>query len=157
LVYLDECGIDHGHRLARGWGKRSERLIGQKPGNRTGRTSIIAALCTGSLIAPFCFKGYCNAAVFVEYVRQCLCPTLTPGQVVIMDNARFHQAKEVRQLIEEKQCTLRYLPTYSPDLNPIEHCWQPIKHTYAKYQHRFQSQNDAIDHAINYYNKAMLC
>jgi transposase len=156
-VYLDECGIDHSHRLTRGWAKRGARLQGEKPGNRTGRTSVIAALCGRTLQAPFCFEGYCNAQVFTEYIRQCLCPTLTPGQIVIMDNARFHQAGEVRQLIEQQQCALKFLPTYSPDLNPIEHCWQPIKHAYAKNQTLFQNHADAIDFALNQYNRSSLC
>jgi transposase len=157
LVYIDECGIDHGHRLMRGWGKRGKRLYGEKPGNRTGRTSVIAALCGRELQAPFCFEGYCNANVFTEYVRQCLAPTLIPGKIVIMDNARFHQASDVRTLIEERQCSLKYLPTYSPDLNPIEHYWQPIKHTYAKHQHQFLNHADAIDFAVNQYVATTLC
>jgi transposase len=157
LVYVDECGIDHGHRLTRGWGKRGARLYGEKPGNRTGRTSVIAALCGRTLQAPFCFEGYCNADVFTEYVRQCLAPTLTPGKIVVMDNARFHQASDVRTLIEERECSLKYLPTYSPDLNPIEHCWQHIKHAYAKYQHNFDDHANAIDFAVNQYTTTTLC
>ena len=157
LVYLDECGIDHGHRLTRGWKRRGQRLYGEKPGNRTGRTSVIAALCGKALQAPFCFEGYCNAAVFTEYVRQCLVPALEPGKVVVMDNARFHHASEVRQLIEAKGCILKFLPAYSPDLNPIEHCWQPIKHAYAKNQHNFQAHADAIDFAINQFNTSISC
>jgi len=157
LVYVDECGIDHGHRLTRGWGKRGPRLYGEKPGNRTGRTSVIAALCGRELQAPFCFEGYCNANVFTEYVRQCLCPTLKPGRAVVLDNARFHQAGDVRLLIEERQCALKFLPTYSPDLNPIEHYWQPIKHTYAKHQHNFDRHADAVDFAVNQYDRSLIC
>lgn len=73
------------------------------------------------------------------------------------DNARFHQASEVRSLIEAQHRSLKYLPSYSPDLNPIEHYWQPIKHAYAKNQHRFQTHAEAIDFTVNQYDRSLIC
>jgi transposase len=88
---------------------------------------MIGALKGQQFIAPCLFNGHCDAALFEAYMEQCLLPELTPGSVIIADNAAFHKSSTVRRLIEAKQCQLLFLPPYSPDLNPIEHCWFPIK------------------------------
>jgi transposase len=150
LVYVDETGIDHNIRLVRGWAPRGQRLYGEKPGNRTGRTSAIAALCGRKLHSPFCFEGYCTADVFNTWVEHSLVPNLKPGQIVILDNARFHQSKRTQALIKAAACKLLFLPPYSPDLNNIEHTWSPLKHHYAKIQHRYPSPADAVDAAFQY-------
>jgi hypothetical protein len=141
-------GIDHNTRLTRGWAKRGQRLYADKPGNRTGRTSAIAALCGRCLHSPFCFEGYCTADLFNLYLEQCLVPNLEPGQTVVLDNARFHQSKRTRHLIEAAQCKLLFLPPYSPDLNNIEHQWFPLKHHYAKLQSVFDTPADAVNAAF---------
>jgi transposase len=89
--------------------------------------SLLAALHRHDLIVPFVFEGTCNTALFEAYIEHCLVPVLKPGQIVIYDNARFHQSAKARQLIEGTGGTQRFLPPYSPDLNPIEHCWFPFK------------------------------
>jgi transposase len=68
-----------------------------------------------------------NGAIFVEYVRQCLVPALSPGDIVIIDNLPAHKRDEVRAIIEAADATLRYLPPYSPDLNPIEQSFAKLK------------------------------
>ena len=73
------------------------------------------------------FEGYCNTEVLKGWVKEMLLPELRPGQTVIWDNASFHQSPEFKQLIESAGCTLMYLPTYSPDLNPIEKWWAKLK------------------------------
>jgi transposase len=149
-VYADEVGVDHNGRLMRGWSPRGERLYAEKPGNRTGRTSAIAALSGQRLHSPFCFEGYCTTDVFNTWLQTCLIPNLKPGQIVVLDNARFHQSKRSRQIIEAAGCKLLFLPPYSPDMNPIEHQWQPLKHHYAKIQHRFPNPASAVDAAFQY-------
>ncbi|QNR81460.1 transposase [Piscirickettsia salmonis] len=72
-------------------------------------------------------EGYCNANVCQAYIDQCLIPCLSPGETVIMDNASFHKSKGVKEAIEDAGCHLLFLPPYSPDLNPIEHVWSPLK------------------------------
>jgi transposase len=59
-----------------------------------------------------------------------LAPTLNPGQVVMMDNLGAHRPKRIRELIEGRGCELIYLPSYSPDLNPIEEALSKIKHLF---------------------------
>ncbi len=134
----------------RGWAPRGQRLYGEKPGNRNGRTSAIAAFCNRKLHSPFCFDGYCTTAVFNTWVEHSLVPNLKPGQIVILDNARFHQSKRTCVLIHAAACELLFLPPYSPDLNHIEHAWSPLKHHYANIQHRYSSPANAIDAAFLY-------
>ncbi len=95
--------------------------------------SLIDALHQQELIAPLVFEGTCNTALFEAYVEHCLVPVLKPGQMVIYDNASFHQSAKARRLIEEAGGTQKFLPPYSPDLNPIEHCRFPLKQRIRKY------------------------
>jgi transposase len=132
-VYLDETGIDNHEALAYGWSPRGEPCWGEKPGHRTQRVSILDALHQGTLIAPFVFEGYCTRALFEAYVEHCLVPVLQPGQIVLYDNASFHHSAKVTQLIAGAGCTCKCLPPYSPDLNPIEHWWFPLKQAIRKH------------------------
>lgn len=68
-----------------------------------------------------------DAEVFKTYVQEVLCPTLRPGDIVIMDNLSAHKSDSIKQLIHSKGAKLEFLPAYSPDLNPIEKMWSKIK------------------------------
>jgi transposase len=127
LVYLDETGMDNHEARAYGWSLRGEPCWGEKPGHRTQRVSLLDALHQHHLSAPLVFEGTCNTALFEAYIEHCLVPVLKPGQIVIYDNARFHHSAKARQFIEDAGCTQKFLPPYSPDLNPIEHYWSPLK------------------------------
>ena len=72
------------------------------------------------MVAPFVLDGAMNGEVFRAYIEQSLAPTLKRGDIVIMDNVSTHKVYGVREAIEAAGATLRYLPPYSPDLNPIE-------------------------------------
>jgi transposase len=78
---------------------------------------MIAALCNQKLSASFTREGSCNRTVFVMWLETCLVPTLITGQVIVMDNATFHQGGRIQELIQSVGCRLLYLPPYSPDLN----------------------------------------
>jgi len=152
LVYVDESGIDHALRKTHGWSKRGCVLFGERPGKyKHQRTSILAALHHDGLKSPFAYDGYCNKDVVLTWVENVLVPELKPGQIVIMDNAPFHKAPAIRGAIEAAGCTLRFLPTYSPDINPIEPWWAPIKKLCAKLFPILIPQ-DAIDYALNKYS-----
>ena len=94
---------------------------------RYARESFIAAKRSEQILSPFCYRGTCNTELFNMWLKDFLIPVLNPGQVVIMDNAAFHKSVKTRELIESFGCYLLFLPTYSPDLNPIEHWWHKIK------------------------------
>lgn len=124
--------MDNDDILKYGWAPKGERLYQLKPGNVTQRTSMIGAWNNGDFMAPLVFEGYTNGDVFMTYLKKVLIPVLIPGQIVVMDNAAFHKGSAIRNLIESVGCFLKYLPTYSPDLNPIEHCWHPLKNSFRK-------------------------
>lgn len=127
LGYLDETGRDNTEARAYGWSPCGEPCWGEKPGPRTQRVSRLDALHQHELIAPFVFEGTGTTALFDAYIEHCLVPVLKPGQIVIDDNASFHQSAKTRQLLEGAGCMQKFLPPYSPDLNPIEHRWFPLK------------------------------
>ena len=82
---------------------------------------MIAAWCCGKVLAPFTFQGYCDSVVVETWFETFLLPALQPGQVLILDNASFHRKARLSRLVEKVGCRLLALPTYSPDLNKIEH------------------------------------
>lgn len=127
LVYVDECGLDESiHRhYARAY--LGEKIVEDISGNRTARTSIIAGLNQGKVLAPWHFSGYCNTDVVLTWVKHELLPALKTGMTVIWDNATFHKSSQIKTLIESVGCQLIFLPPYSPDLNPIEQYWAKLK------------------------------
>ena len=90
-------------------------------------TTLIAALGIEGMQCSAVVDGAVNGDVFEAFVEQVLVPKLQPGDVVIMDNLSSHKRARVRELIEATQAELRYLPPYSPDLNPIEMVFSKIK------------------------------
>ena len=90
-------------------------------------STFIAALRAESLTAPFLIEGAVNAEVFTAYLEQVLCPELRAGDVVILDNLSTHKIPGVATLIAARGASVRYLPPYSPDLNPIEMAFAKLK------------------------------
>ena len=94
------------------------------------------------------FKGTCNAELFNTWLDKVLIPQLSPGQVIIMDNASFHKSAKTRELIESAGCKLLYLPPYSPELNPIEKTWANIKCKIRSFLEAGQNLYSSINHAF---------
>lgn len=148
FVYLDEAGIDASESYPYGWSQRGERAFASKLGKHQGRINFISALNGKQLIAPFMFNGYCDAQVFEVYLERCLLPQLLPGTIIIADNAAFHKSSKARSLIESNQCQLMFLPAYSPDLNPIEHRWFPIKNKIRQLLDRGEALDSATEQVL---------
>lgn len=104
-----------------------ERAHGAAPYNWGDNITMIGALGFTSVLAMMTIPGAIDGEVFLAFIVQVLAPKLKHGDVVIMDNLSSHKVKGVREAIEAAGAELRYLPPYSPDMNPIEPCWSKLK------------------------------
>lgn len=147
-MFLDESGIEDNACPLYGWSVKGSRCYGKRAYQHKRRVSMIAGLCNAKIIAPIIFEGTCDTKVFLSYVEQILIKELQTGQIVIMDNINFHKNSKVKELIESVGCKIMFLPTYSPDLNPIEHYWFKIKHDIRKVAHQFQDFFEAVSNVL---------
>lgn len=127
LVFIDETGASTKMTRLYGRARRGRRAIGRIPWGHWKVVTFVVALRLDGMTAPFAIDWAMNAVTFIEYVRQCLVPTLKPGDIVVLDNLPAHKPDDVRKLIEATGAELRYLPPYSPDLNPIELSFATLK------------------------------
>ncbi len=127
LVFIDETGAST--KMARRYGRsrRGERCQAPVPHGHWKTTTFVGALRLEGMTAPMVLDGAMHGAAFLAYVEQVLVPTLTPGDIVIMDNLPAHKPTAVRQAIEATGAELRFLPPYSPDFNPIEMAFSKLK------------------------------
>ncbi len=127
LVFIDETGLNTKMARLYGWSRRGERCIGTVPHGHWASSTFIAALRLDRIDAPFLIEGSANMEVFAAYVDQVLGPELRPGDQVILDNLCIHKTPRVIRRIEARGATVRFLPAYSPDLNPIEMAFAKLK------------------------------
>lgn len=127
LVFIDETATSTNMVRLRGRCARGMRLVGYAPHGHWKTITFVAGLRHDRMVAPFVLDGPMNGPTFVEYVKQCLVPTLRRRDIVIMDNLPSHKVPGVREAIESVGATLSYLPPYSPDLNPIEPSFSKVK------------------------------
>jgi hypothetical protein len=113
-VFIDETGASTKMARRRGRSLRGERLRAGVPHGHWKTTTSVAGLRLSGFTAPMVLDGPMNGPWFLTYVREVLAPTLTPGDVVVMDNLPAHKSAAVRQTIEATGATLALLPPYSP-------------------------------------------
>lgn len=111
----------------RGWAPRGAKLVAHAPFGKWRTLTFLAALRHDRIDAPCVLDGPINGESFAAYVTQFLVPTLSPGDVVIMDNLGSHKGAVVRKAIRAAGAKLLFLPPYSPDLNPIEQMFAKLK------------------------------
>lgn len=126
-VIIDECGSNINLTPIYARAPKGERAYGSVPRNTEKNTTLIAAMTTQGMGPALLLEGGTDSAAFEGYVAQVLAPTLVPGQIVVMDNLSAHKRVRIRHLIEARGCTLQYLPSYSPDLSPIEEAFSKLK------------------------------
>ena len=145
FVVVDECGsnVNLTPRYARA--PRGERAYGKAPRNTEANTTLIASITTGGMGPAMLLTGATDTAAFEVYIEKVLVPSLHPGEVVVMDNLSAHKSERVRKLIEAIGCELWYLPSYSPDLSPIEEAFSKLKHLLRKAEARTR---EALEKAI---------
>ena len=119
------------------------------PHGRWRTLTFLAALRHDRITAPCVIDGPINGTSFRAYVEQFLVPTLSPGDVVVMDNLGSHKGKAVRHLIRSAGAKLFFLPPYSPDFNPIEMAFSKFKAQVRKAAARTaEALDDAVAGAI---------
>jgi len=127
LVFIDETGASTNLARKSGRCRRGRRLRAAVPHGHYKTVTLVAGIRLSGLTATKVFDRPINAALFEDWVEQCLVPTLSPGDIVVMDNLSSHKGPKVEQLIKAVGAELRYLPPYSPDMNPIEKAYSKLK------------------------------
>jgi transposase len=127
LVFIDETGAQTNMSRRYGRAPRGERLVTKVPWGHWKTITFVAALRWDRLSAPAVFDGPMDGDCFLAYVEQVLAPTLASGDIVVMDNLSSHKVPGIKEAIEATGASLRYLPPYSPDFNPIEQAIAKLK------------------------------
>ena len=135
-MFIDESGININFTRRYGRAPGAERVVDSAPVNRPVATTVISGMTSQGPIAWDMWSGGTTKDRFIAYVKNELAPSLLPGSIVIMDNLSAHHAAEVREILEEHGIEVRYLPPYSPDLNPIEELWSKMKTILRKWRIR---------------------
>ena len=119
---------------------RGERVYSKAPYGRWASTTMISSIRRNGKTACMVVEAATDGEVFVQYIRQVLMPTLQPGDCVIMDNLSPHKLTLVKRLLKSVGVEIRWLPAYSPDLNPIEKMWSKIKEILRSMEARTQEE-----------------
>ena len=127
LIFIDETGTSTNMTRLRGRCRRGQRLVAKVPHGHWKITTFVAALRSDRITAPFVIDAPMNGEIFLTYIKQCVVPTLSPGETVSMDNLPAHKVVGVREAIEATGAELWLLPPYSADLNPIESSFHKLK------------------------------
>jgi transposase len=127
LVFIDETSANTKLMRLHGRCARGKRLVDHVPQGHWKTITFVGALRRHGMTASQTIDGAMTAKKFSAYVERCLAPTLKRKDIVMVDNLPAHKAAAVREAIEARGATLRYLPKYSPDLNPIEMPFSQLK------------------------------
>ena len=146
-MFIDESGFHTSMTRLRARAPRGKRAYGKVPRNRGKNQTLIASITLeGGMGEAIAIKGSTDAELFETYVEEFLAPSLNEGQVVVLDGLGAHRTEKVRELIEARGAELLFLPSYSPDLNPIEEAFSKIKNIVRKIGARTR---EALDEAIS--------
>jgi len=146
IAYIDESGATEYYDREYGLAPRGEKVYGEVSGKRYKRTNIVSAQCGIEKISPFIYDWGTNAVWFEVWFEWHLCPNLSQGKVIVMDNALFHRKPALGKIAAFYGLRIIWLPPYSPDLNPIEHLWANLKKWLKSFASSFSSIQDAIKH-----------
>jgi transposase len=127
LVFVDEMGANISLSPLYAWARRGERALCKAPRNWGKNVTLLASMTSEGMGPCMAVVGSITRAALEAYVERVLAPSLSAGQVVVMDNLSAHKGGRVKEIVEGVGCELLYLPPYSPDLNPIEQAFAKVK------------------------------
>ena len=127
LVFVDEMGTNTSLSPLYAYAPKGHRAHAKVPRNRGKNTTLLSSMSVEGMGPSLALEGSTTKEVFEAYAEQVLAPALHPGQIVVMDNLAAHKGERIKELIEERDCELLFLPPYSPDLNPIEEAFSKVK------------------------------
>jgi transposase len=139
FVLIDETAATTAMTRLSGWGPRGERLVEAAPAGHWKTTTVVAGLRSTGVVAPLVLDGPMTGTVFRTYGEQVLAPALEPGDIVAMDNLAVHKVAGVKEAIRAAGASVLYLPSYSPDFNPIEQFFAKLKALLRKAAARTQN------------------
>ena len=123
---------------------RGEKAFGEISGKKYKRTSIVAGRCGNMIFSPLSYSGTTDHILFEYWFENFLMKDVSPGSVIILDNATFHRKAALAALAERYGCSVLFLPPYSPDLNPIENFWAWLKRKLQSILTEFDTFDDAL-------------
>jgi len=151
-VFLDETSTNTKLTKRTGWAPKGQRYRTHAPFGSWKTQTFIAALRCHGLTAPWIVNAPMNMRIFEAYIETQLAPTLSSGDVVILDNVAFHKSEKVKAIVKERGAWLLFLPPYSPDLNPIEMAFSKLKALLRKYAARtYEAITDALGQICDLY------
>jgi transposase len=143
LIFLDETSTPTTLTPLRARSPRGQRAIGRVPRGRWTTVTLVSTLTPQGIGPSVLIEGAADRLVFDTYVAEVLLPQLRPGQIVVLDNLSVHKSAAARRMIEAVGCQLVFLPTYSPDFNPIEQAFAKLK------QHLRRAQARSFDALVS--------
>lgn len=150
LIVVDESSTNVHLTPRMAWAPRGQRAYGTVPRNTPPNTTLIASLTTQGIGPSLLLEGGVDTEAFVVYIEQVLAPRLRPGQIVVVDNLSAHKNPRVQAAIVACGCQLWFLPTYSPDLSPIELAFAKVKEAVRRANARTRAAlEDAIAVALD--------
>jgi transposase len=160
LYYFDEYGFNLEDDTEYGYAKRGKRLLVPRSGNRGVRLNVLAARNhKHELVAPAIEKKYITKKIFKEYLRTKLLPSLPKWSYLVLDNASFHHDSKadllddnietIKDLAEQFEINIIYLPPFSPDLNPIEKKWAQVRYWYKRLKHNHHNKEKFLQVLLN--------
>jgi transposase len=145
LIFIDETSTNTKLTKRTGWSPKGQRYRTYAPFGQWRTQTFIAGLRCHGLAAPWIVNAPMNRRIFETWIETQLAPTLSKGDVVILDNVGFHKSERAEQLVKDRGAWLLFLPAYSPDLNPIEMAFSKLK---ALLRKRAARSFDAITKAL---------
>lgn len=153
IGFLDETWLKTNMAKRTGWAPRGQRLVDHAPFGHWRTQTFVAMLRHDRLDAPWVIDGTMNRVTFDTYVETQLAPTLSKGDVVILDNLSSHKSARAAEVLRDVGAWFLFLPPYSPDLNPIEMAFSKLKTLIRKAAARtYDDLWAAVGHVCNLFS-----